>query len=110
MLCPDGLYTYAVDIWSCGCILGEMLGRQPMFPGKNFVHQLELIFAVIGSPKPTQVMHITNQQARKFLDSQVNKKKIPLQSLYKTASSEAITLLEGLLIFQPNDRYTGESV
>jgi serine/threonine protein kinase len=27
MLCPDGLYTYAVDMWSCGCILGEMLGR-----------------------------------------------------------------------------------
>ena len=51
MLCPDGLYTYAVDLWSCGCILGEMLGREPMFPGKNFVHQLSLIFNVIGSPE-----------------------------------------------------------
>lgn len=33
MLCPDGLYTYAIDCWSCGCILAEMLGRAPIFPG-----------------------------------------------------------------------------
>ena len=32
MLCPDGLYTYAVDLWSCGCILGEMLGRYANLP------------------------------------------------------------------------------
>lgn len=34
MLCPDGLYGYAVDLWSIGCIFAELLGRQPLFPGK----------------------------------------------------------------------------
>ena len=34
MLCPDGLYGYAVDLWSVGCIFAEMLGRQPFFPGQ----------------------------------------------------------------------------
>ena len=106
MLCPDGLYTYAVDMWSCGCILGEMLGRQPMFPGKNFVHQLQLIFEVIGSPQPSQVAHITNQQARKFLDSQSGKKKKPLQLLYKNASASALAAVDGLLTFEPEDRMT----
>ncbi|CAM9719109.1 unnamed protein product, partial [Heterosigma akashiwo] len=38
MLCPDGLYGFDVDIWSSGCIFAEMLGRKPLFPGKNFVH------------------------------------------------------------------------
>ena len=104
MLCPDGLYTYAVDMWSCGCILGEMLGRQPMFPGKNFVHQLQLIFEVIGSPQPSQVAHITNQQARKFLDSQSGKRKKPLQQLYKNASAAALAAIDGLLTFEPEDR------
>lgn len=70
MLCPDGLYTYAVDLWSVGCIFAEMLGRKPLFPGKNFVHQLSLIFDSIGSPSPAQVQHIKNAQARKFLESQ----------------------------------------
>lgn len=107
MLCPDGLYTYAVDMWSCGCILGEMLGRQPMFPGKNFVHQLQLIFEVIGSPLSSQVSHITNQQARKFLDSQSGKRKLPLQSLYKNASPAALSLVDALLAFEPEERMTG---
>jgi len=28
-------YTKAVDIWSVGCILAELLGRTPLFPGTN---------------------------------------------------------------------------
>ena len=40
-------YTAAIDIWSVGCILGEILTRQPLFPGKDYVHQLRLITEVI---------------------------------------------------------------
>lgn len=69
MLCPDGMYTYAVDIWSCGCIFGEMLKRKAMFPGKNFIDQLSRIFDVIGSPNALEVSHIENQEALKFLES-----------------------------------------
>jgi serine/threonine protein kinase len=29
--CQD--YTTAIDVWSVGCIFGEMLGRKPLFPG-----------------------------------------------------------------------------
>ncbi|MBA0656053.1 hypothetical protein Goklo_008451 [Gossypium klotzschianum] len=36
-------YTAAIDIWSVGCILGEIMTRQPLFPGKDYVHQLRLI-------------------------------------------------------------------
>lgn len=39
-------YTGAIDIWSVGCILGEMMTRQPLFPGKDYVHQLRLITEV----------------------------------------------------------------
>ena len=64
MLCPDGLYSFEVDQWSAGCILAELLGRKPLFPGKNFVHQLTLIFDVLGAPAPSSVAHITNAQVR----------------------------------------------
>jgi len=104
MLCPDGLYTYAVDMWSCGCILGEMLGRRPIFPGKNFIHQLTLIFDVIGSPISKDIAHIKNMQARKFLDSQGAKTKTPFQLIYPDASPGAIDLLDKLLLFAPSDR------
>ena len=39
-------YTGAIDIWSVGCILGEIMHRKPLFPGKDYVHQLKLITEV----------------------------------------------------------------
>ncbi|KAJ6972388.1 mitogen-activated protein kinase [Populus alba x Populus x berolinensis] len=39
-------YTAAIDIWSVGCILGEIMTRQPLFPGKDYAHQLRLITEV----------------------------------------------------------------
>jgi mitogen-activated protein kinase 1/3 len=41
-------YTAAIDIWSVGCILGEIMTRQPLFPGKDYVHQLRLITEVLA--------------------------------------------------------------
>jgi len=31
-------YTAAIDMWSVGCILAEMLGRRHLFPGKHCQH------------------------------------------------------------------------
>eukprot|EP00850_Spirogloea_muscicola_P008805 SM000048S16517 [mRNA] locus=s48:175188:176080:- [translate_table: standard] len=43
-------YTAAIDLWSVGCIFAELLGRTPLFPGKDYIHQLKLIINSIGSP------------------------------------------------------------
>lgn len=106
MLCPDGMYTYAVDMWSVGCIFAELLGRKPLFPGKNFVHQLTLIFDVIGAPKPAEVAHVRSSQARRFIESVAMKRAVPFSALYPSASAEAIHLLESLLVYDPNARLT----
>lgn len=106
MLCPDGLYTYAIDMWSCGCIFAEMLGRRPLFPGKNFIEQLTLIFNVIGSPRQSEISHIENAQAKKFLETQRGKRRVSFQSLFPEYPAEAIQVLETLLIFHPPDRLT----
>lgn len=39
-------YTAAIDIWSVGCILLEIIRREPLFPGKDYVQQLGLITEV----------------------------------------------------------------
>lgn len=39
-------YTGAIDVWSVGCILGEIMTREPLFPGKDYVQQLRLITEV----------------------------------------------------------------
>ena len=43
-------YSPAIDIWSIGCIFAEILLGKPLFPGRNVVHQLELITDLLGSP------------------------------------------------------------
>ena len=43
-------YTKAVDIWSIGCTVYEMLCGEPLFPGKDYHHQLSLILDVLGTP------------------------------------------------------------
>ena len=35
------------DMWSTGCVMGEMLTGVPIFPGQNDAHQLELIRATV---------------------------------------------------------------
>ena len=41
-------YTSAIDVWSVGCIFAELMGRKTLFPGKDYVHQLNLIMRVLG--------------------------------------------------------------
>ena len=43
-------YTFGVDMWSCGCILGEMLLGKPLFPGSSTLNQIEKIMASIPPP------------------------------------------------------------
>ncbi|PAA75030.1 hypothetical protein BOX15_Mlig001619g5 [Macrostomum lignano] len=45
-------YSSAVDIWSCGCILGELFTRRPMFHASRESEQLEAISQVCGTPTP----------------------------------------------------------
>ena len=43
-------YGPAVDIWSAGCILAELLLRIPLFPGTTDIDQLAKIFTIRGTP------------------------------------------------------------
>ena len=47
------MYTKAIDIWSVGCILAELLSGKPLFPGRDYHHQLQLILDVTGQSAET---------------------------------------------------------
>jgi mitogen-activated protein kinase 1/3 len=51
-------YTPAIDIWSVGCIFAEMLMGKPLFPGKNVVHQLDLMTDLLGSPSGETISRV----------------------------------------------------
>ncbi|XP_076022427.1 cyclin-dependent kinase 11B isoform X2 [Genypterus blacodes] len=43
-------YSTAVDMWSVGCIFGELRTQKPLFPGKSEIDQINKIFKDLGSP------------------------------------------------------------
>jgi cell division cycle 2-like protein len=43
-------YGAAVDMWSVGCIFGELITREPLLQGKNEVDQMSHIFELCGVP------------------------------------------------------------
>ncbi|CAE8595346.1 unnamed protein product [Polarella glacialis] len=45
-------YTTAVDMWSVGCNLGELLLKKPMLPGRAEEHQMQLTCELLGTPGP----------------------------------------------------------
>lgn len=51
-------YSPAIDIWSIGCIFAEILLGKPLFPGRNVVHQLELITDLLGTPSAEVVSKV----------------------------------------------------
>lgn len=46
-------YSTAVDMWSLGCIMGELLKKQVLFHGAGETEQLGKIFAILGAPNET---------------------------------------------------------
>merc|ERR1719436_1938064 len=54
-------YTTAVDLWSIGCVLAEMLRGRPLFPGTNGVDQLVEIVKVLGAPTRHHVLAMNPQ-------------------------------------------------
>lgn len=51
-------YTKAVDMWSVGCILGEMINGKAIFPGTSTLNQIERIIDVIGRPSSQEISSV----------------------------------------------------
>ena len=51
----------AVDIWSVGCIMAELLTSKPLFPGQDHIDQLQKTMALVGTPGPDLLAKITSE-------------------------------------------------
>ena len=46
-------YTGAMDVWSVGCILAELLRRKPLMPASTEQEQMMMIAKLVGKPPTT---------------------------------------------------------
>uniref|UniRef100_A0A804PR26 Protein kinase domain-containing protein n=1 Tax=Zea mays TaxID=4577 RepID=A0A804PR26_MAIZE len=103
-------YSPAIDMWSIGCIFAEILTGKPLFPGKNVVHQLDLMTDLLGTPSTDTISQIRNEKTRRYLSSMRRKQPIPFSEKFPNADHSALKLLQRLLAFDPKDRPTAEEV
>ncbi|XP_050291967.1 mitogen-activated protein kinase homolog NTF6-like isoform X1 [Quercus robur] len=102
-------YTAAIDIWSVGCIFLEIIRREPLFPGKDYVQQLMLITEqLLGSPDDSDLGFLRSDNARKYVKQLPHFPKQPFAMKFPHVSPVAIDLAEKMLVFDPCKRITVE--
>lgn len=99
-------YTTAIDIWSIGCILGELLGMKPMFKGKDYVDQLNIIIDILGTPDEETLQRIGSVKAQAYIRSLPVKEPKPFKTLFPQADDLALDLLSQMVTFDPAKRLT----
>lgn len=104
LLVENQTYSTAIDVWACGCIFAEMLGRKALFPGRDYLHQLRLIIDVLGTPTEEDLSCITNTQAVQFLRTLPVRPRKPWSEIFPKASPAALDLLSSMLVFNPAKR------
>ncbi|KAF4750395.1 hypothetical protein FOZ62_025432 [Perkinsus olseni] len=97
-------YTKGVDMWSVGCILGELISGKPIFPGTSTMNQLDRIMEVTGRPTPSDIEGMQSPFAATMLESLPVTRPRPLTEMFPSASVEALDLLRLCLQFNPGKR------
>ncbi|XP_075642077.1 glycogen synthase kinase-3 homolog MsK-3-like [Castanea sativa] len=97
-------YTSAIDMWSAGCVLAEILLGEPLFSGESAVDQLVEIIKVLGTPTREEIKCM-NPNYTEFKFPHI--KAYPLHKIFhKRVPPEAVDLVSRLLQYSPNLRTT----
>lgn len=97
-------YTTAIDLWSTGCVMAELLLGQPLFPGESGVDQLVEIIKVLGTPTREEIKCM-NPNYTEFKFPQI--KAHPWHKVFqKKLAPEAMDLVSRFLQYSPDLRCT----
>jgi len=105
-------YTNSIDIWSVGCIFGELLGRRILFQASSPIQQLELITDLLGTPTLSDMKYACEAAKRHMLSRGCKPPSVTaLYTLGASATHEAIHLLCQMLSLDPEKRISvGEAL
>jgi serine/threonine protein kinase len=125
-------YNHAVDMWSIGCIMAEVLQRKALFQGRDYLHQLTLISEVVDVPKTgdelramlpnsgNEAVKFVMQLSQRVLTAEQGSNggvamdtKTRLARKFSTpgakqpsAMTKAVDLIAKLLVFSPHKRFS----
>jgi len=98
-------YTAAVDVWSVGCIIGELYLGKAIFPGLSTINQLSRIMEYTGRPSSEDIEVIKSSFASTMLATMPETEQREWEAIFPTgAPSDCIDILCKSLEFSPNKR------
>uniref|UniRef100_A0A1J3JLZ8 Putative serine/threonine-protein kinase n=1 Tax=Noccaea caerulescens TaxID=107243 RepID=A0A1J3JLZ8_NOCCA len=95
-------YGVGVDLWSTGCILGELYSGKPILPGKTEVEQLHKIFKLCGSPTEDYWRKLKLPPSAAFRPALPYGRRVA--EMFKDLPLNVLSLLEALLSIDPDRR------
>jgi mitogen-activated protein kinase 1/3 len=127
-------YSKPIDIWSVGCIFGELIQRKPYFPGDDYIDQvcsigilfvyllpqsnsnlaplsvlqLTIITEKLGNLPESELDFVTSEKARRFMRKLPTKTPTPLTTQFPNTPVEALDLMRKMLSIHPRKRMTVE--
>ncbi|KAE8696623.1 putative serine/threonine-protein kinase [Hibiscus syriacus] len=104
LLLGASYYGVAVDLWSAGCILGELYSGKPILPGKTEVEQLHKIFKLCGSPSEEYWRRAKLPYSTVFKPLHPYRRCV--DEAFKDFPSPAVGLMDTLLSIDPVHRKT----
>jgi len=95
-------YTPAIDVWSAGCVMAELMLGQPLFAGETGADQLIEIIRVLGTPSREDIRAM-NPSYKEFPISTIQP--LPWTRVFPPSTpANAIDLIVRLLTYRPQSR------
>jgi len=103
LLLNSKVQTTAIDMWSAGCILGELLAHKPLLPGKSEINQLDLIIDLLGTPNDQIWPGLSSLPSLKDFTLKAQPYN-NLKAIFPWLSSAGLRLLNFLFMYDPTKR------
>lgn len=101
-------YTTAVDMWSIGCIFGELILKEPLLPGKGEIDQVAKIFKLLGKPTEDMWPGFSKLPNAKSFNLNAAPPYSALRQTFRYTTAHGLDLLSRLLTYDPAKRISAD--
>ncbi|KAL1122879.1 hypothetical protein AAG570_003205 [Ranatra chinensis] len=96
-------YNHTVDLWAVGCIIAEILNKEPLFPGDTDIDQLAMVIRTLGTPNESSwpgLQSLPDFNKITFPPSEP----VPWEDLLPDVPSTGVDLVKSLILYDGNQR------